>query len=306
MSQLRSRVFRHFDVIRRCGSIREAARHLHLSSSALNRQLLQWEDEIGSPLFERLPSGLRLTPVGEIVANHVIHVLHDAARMEGELAALSGVQRGTLEVVSVAALTPAFLPEVIQKMAERYPAVEIRVRIANSTQATQIVAAGDADVALAFASQKSAELRQMAAGRFALGAVVRPDHPIARPGGVGFEECARHPLLLPNAELSFHADLMTLRTSLKRRLIIRLESASLDLMKGMAARGLGVAFLNRFGIEHELARGDLVHVPLEPVILSYLGVYVRVDRALPPAIDAFVRVAAEELARSQALETGRV
>jgi DNA-binding transcriptional LysR family regulator len=304
MGQLRTRVFRHFDVIRRCGSIREAARHLHLSSSALNRQLLQWEAEIGSPLFDRLPAGLRLTPVGEIVANHVIHILHDAARMEGELAALSGMQRGTLEVVSVAALTPVFLPEVIQKMAERYPAIEIRVRIASSRQCTDIVAAGDADVALAFAQHKSAALRQLAVGGFALGAVVRADHPIARLRKVRFEECAGHPLVLPNAELSFHADLLALRTSLKRRLRIRLESASLDLMKGMAVRGLGVAFLNRFGIEQEIARADLVHVPLEPAILSYLGVYVRVDRALPPAIDAFARVAAEELDRSQGLETG--
>ncbi len=302
MSQLRTRVFRHFDMIRRCGSIREAARHLHLSSSALNRQLLQWEDEIGSPLFDRLPAGLRLTPVGEIVAAHVIHVLHDAARMDGELAALSGLQRGTLEVVSVAALTPAFLPQVLQTMAERYPAVEIRVRTATSSQATSLVVAGDADIALAFVRQKSAELRQLAVGGFALGAVVRADHPIARLSEVGFAECAKHPLMLPNVELSFHADLMALRTALKRRLRIRLETASLDLMKGLAARGLGVAFLNRFGIEQELERGDLVHVPLKPSILCHLGVYVRVDRALPPAIDAFARVAAEQIVRSQSLE----
>jgi DNA-binding transcriptional LysR family regulator len=304
MGQLRSRVFRYFDTIRRCGSIREAARHLHLSSSALNRQLLQWEAEMGSPLFDRLPSGLRLTPVGEIVANHVIHVLHDAARMEGELAGLAGLQRGTLEVVSVAALMPIFMPEVLQKMAERYPAVEIRVRVATSKQATDTVTAGDADVALAFAQHKSADLRQLSVGGFALGAVVRPDHPIAALREVGFEECVTHPLVFPNRELSFHTDLMDLRTALKRRLHIRLESASLDLMKGMAARGLGVAFLNRFGIEHELARGDLVHVPLRPAIKSYLGVYVRADRALPPAIDAFARVAAEEIARCQSLEAG--
>ena len=61
---LRIRSFRHFDMIRRCGSIREAARRLHLSSSALNRQLLQWESERGTALFERLAQGLRLTPVG--------------------------------------------------------------------------------------------------------------------------------------------------------------------------------------------------------------------------------------------------
>jgi DNA-binding transcriptional LysR family regulator len=60
-------------------------------------------------------------------------------------------------------------------------------------------------------------------------------------------------------------------------------------------RGLGVAFLNRFGIERELAEGTLVHVPLKPAIDCHLGVYVRVERALPPALDAFVRVVAEAI-----------
>ena len=44
---LHSRGLRYFDMIRRRGSIREAARHLHVSSSAVNRQLLQLERELG-------------------------------------------------------------------------------------------------------------------------------------------------------------------------------------------------------------------------------------------------------------------
>jgi len=43
--------------------------------------------------------------------------------------------------------------------------------------------------------------------------------------------------------------------------------------------------------------GDLVHVPLEPSILCNLEDSVRVDRALPLAIDAFARVAAEQIMR---------
>jgi DNA-binding transcriptional LysR family regulator len=300
--RLHTRSFRNFDTIRRCGSIREAARRLHISSSALNRQLLQWEQDIGSPLFERLPQGLRLTPVGEIVAAHVIHVLHDAERMEGELAALQGLQRGSLDVVSVAALTPALLPQVLLTMAQRHPSIEIRVRVATSEEAAALVAAGDADVGLAFLPRKRPALRQLAVGAFALGAVVPADHALTRLGAVGFADCTRHPLVLPSAELSFHADLAPLLAASKRRLDVRLETASLDLMKGLAARGLGVAFLNRFGIERELTQGELVHLPLRPRITSHLGVYVRVERALPPALDAFVRVAAQEIERRQAEE----
>ena len=45
----------YFDMVRRCHSIREAARRLNVASSAVNRQILKLEDEVGAVLFERLP-----------------------------------------------------------------------------------------------------------------------------------------------------------------------------------------------------------------------------------------------------------
>ncbi|MGE0035981.1 MAG: LysR family transcriptional regulator [Xanthobacteraceae bacterium] len=298
---IHSRALKGFDTIRRCGSIREAARRLNISSSALNRQLLNLEDELGTPLFERLPQGLRLTPVGEILARHVINMLHDVQRLEGELAALKGVQRGALDVVSVAALTPAFLPNVLQQMHHRYPAVTINVRIADSIESARLVAAGDADVALSFVRHKSEPLRQLAVGTFPLGAVVRAAHPLASRLQVTFAECARFPLVLPNRELSFHPEISTLVARQKRPNVV-LESASLDLMKGLALRNLGIAFLNRFGIEREVEEGTLRHVRLKPNIACSLGAYVRAERALPPALDAFARVVAEEIGRREAEE----
>jgi DNA-binding transcriptional LysR family regulator len=298
---IHSRALRGFDTIRRCGSIREAARQLNISSSALNRQLLNLEDELGTPLFERLQQGLRLTPVGEILARHVINMLHDVERLEGELAALKGVQRGALDVVSVAALTPAFLPNVLQQMHRRYPAVTITVRVADSIESAHLVAAGDADVALSFVRNRSDALRQLAVGNFPLGAVVQAAHPLAGRPQVTFAECARFPLVLPNRELSFHPEISALATRQKRANVV-LETASLDLMKGLALRDMGVAFLNRFGIEREIDEGVLKHIRLKPSIDCSLGVYVRAERALPPALDAFARVVADEIERREAEE----
>ncbi|MFO5967001.1 LysR family transcriptional regulator, partial [Pseudomonas aeruginosa] len=87
----------YFDMVRRCHSIREAARRLNVASSAVNRQILKLEDEIGAPLFDRLPGGLRLTGAGEIFARHVTVVLQDMERGRSGLdgAALQGVQCGT-------------------------------------------------------------------------------------------------------------------------------------------------------------------------------------------------------------------
>jgi DNA-binding transcriptional LysR family regulator len=68
----------------------------------------------------------------------------------------------------------------------------------------------------------------------------------------------------------------------------------------MACQGRGVAFLNRLGIEDELRRKLLVHLPLKKTQPSLLGIYVRAGRSLPPAIDHFCHLAAQQMEQGQA------
>ena len=301
---IHARSLKYFDTIRRCGSIREAARRLHVASSAVNRQLLQLEEEIGSPLFERMPGGLKLTPAGEVFSRHVISVLQDEHRMENELEALKGIRRGELKIISVEGLNADLLPAVLERMMTRYPTIKITVRSAGSAQTARAVTDGDADVAIGFSLERSEALRQCAVGRFSLGAIVRPDHPLAQLPQVSFAECARYPLILAGPELSIHAAMKPLIAHVKRPMTVLLESASIELAKTLAMRGIGVAFQTRVGIEREMADGHLVHVPLKAQarLLTELGVYVRAGRTLPPVLDAFIRIMAEELEQREAQE----
>ena len=215
---IHARSIRYFDMIRRCGSIREAARHLHVASSAVNRQLLQLEDEIGNPLFERLSSGLRLTAAGEVFSRHVITVLQDEHRLCTELELLRGVRRGSVNVAAVEGLNADLMPAVLTQMHRRYPTIQIHVRTCGSQQAAQAVIQGDADVGIGFSVKRHDHLRQCTMGRFALGAIVPPKHPIAQLERVDFAQCAAFPLILPTPELSIHELLQPLLAHHKRAL----------------------------------------------------------------------------------------
>src|ERR1700688_1008634 len=59
------RLLTYVDAVARYGSIRKAAAALNIASSALNRQILDLEVDLGAPLFERLPRGVRVTSAGE-------------------------------------------------------------------------------------------------------------------------------------------------------------------------------------------------------------------------------------------------
>src|ERR1700721_280815 len=112
---------RYFDAVRKAGSIREAARRLNVASSAVNRQILKLEAELGTPLFERLPNGLKLSSAGEVLTRHVAIVLRDAVRTESELNALKGIKTGRVEVIAAESLSADFLPSVIGQLLEKHP-----------------------------------------------------------------------------------------------------------------------------------------------------------------------------------------
>lgn len=296
---IHARVLKSFDMIRRCGSIREAARQLHIASSAINRQLLQLEDTLGMPLFERLPQGLELTAAGEAFARHVQNVFQDERRLSQELGQLQGLQRGPLHVMAVEGLCSDLLPRVLARLYARHPGLSVQLHTGGSAATAQAVRTGDADVGLGFSIAADDELQACCLRRDPIGAVLSPDHALAGRTTLSLAECAQvSPLILPVPSLSLHALLAPLLQRLPVGTKVLLETASLDLAKRMAQQGLGIAFQSRWGLEQEIAQRQLVHVPLHAPapVWCELGVYVRARRSLPPAVTALVHLLMAELA----------
>ena len=73
--------FRGFDAAARHKSFTRAAEELHLTQSALSREIKKLEDEIGTPLFERGRRGLELTTAGETLHVVVRSVLREVAQV---------------------------------------------------------------------------------------------------------------------------------------------------------------------------------------------------------------------------------
>ncbi|MEM6489828.1 MAG: LysR family transcriptional regulator, partial [Pseudomonadota bacterium] len=86
---------RHLDDFRlilevaRAGSIRKAAEDMNLTSSALNRRIQRFEEEFGSPIFERLPRGVRLNTAGELLVQHYRSQRSDLMRVQSHVADLT-------------------------------------------------------------------------------------------------------------------------------------------------------------------------------------------------------------------------
>ncbi len=287
----------YFDMVRRCHSIREAARRLNVASSAVNRQILKLEDEIGAPLFDRLPGGLRLTGAGEIFARHVTVVLQDMERVRSELDALQGLRTGHVEIATIEAVTSDLLPCVLKAMRERYPDITVGVTLLGSQAIPEAVSSGAVDLGLAFALPRSARPATGQRRPFPPRCHRLPAAPVGATPGHRLrrlrrtwpdhgQERAVHPSPAGAAPAPF-----------ARTAPGGAGEQLLELSRQLARRGLGVAFQTRLGIEADIAQGELRFLPLKDNggIHSDLGLYVRTGRYLPVAVDALARQIAEEV-----------
>jgi DNA-binding transcriptional LysR family regulator len=258
--RIHSIAIRYFDAVRKAGSIREAGRHLNVASSAVSRQILKLEGELGTPLFERLPGGLKLTSAGEVLTSHVGIVLRDAARTQTELDSLRGVQTGRVEVIAAESLTSVYLPTVIGELLKKHARVGVKILVQGSLDVPAAIVKGDVDVGIAFSMPRNPELRQLVVEKFCLGAVMTADHPLACRSWVKIADCADYPLIMSDDHLSIHKLMHPIIVQARRAITPMIEANSIELMKNLAERSLGIAFMSRVGLARAISNKTLAWI----------------------------------------------
>ena len=154
---------RYIDAVVRAGSIRKAAEALSITSTALNRRILAMEQELGVPIFERLPRGVRLSTAGEILIQHVRSQLSDMERVRSQIADLSGVRRGHIAIACSQAVLPVFLPEQMALYRREHPGVTFRVYRRDREAAERALVDHTADLALLFEPVRLSEFETLLA-----------------------------------------------------------------------------------------------------------------------------------------------
>ncbi|PMR67300.1 LysR family transcriptional regulator [Halomonas heilongjiangensis] len=277
---------RYFEEVARQGSLRKAAERLHVAASAINRQILKLEDELGVPLFERLPRGLRLSPAGELILHQVRQWQRDERRLQEYLGEIRGTGCAEVRIATVESLTDQLLPRVLGGFRERFPRVRFVVMTGLTDAILEQVVTGDADIGLCINPAVTPRVRFIEQVELEFGAVVAPSHPLAGHAALRLRDCLPYPAILPDSEM-YHGS--TLQQVLARADIALEPLASCNrilTLKSLARAGLGVAFLNRLDIARELIHGELLFKPLldRNIAKARLTLCGHSDRALPMAI----------------------
>ncbi len=116
-----------FAAVAEHGHLTRAAEKVHVSQPALSAQIKGLEDELGVALFERVPTGMALTPAGKRLLATAQNVLSAAQALQDEARGLTGEVAGRVRVGTLA--NPEFLrlPRLLAGAVERYPLLEIEL-----------------------------------------------------------------------------------------------------------------------------------------------------------------------------------
>jgi DNA-binding transcriptional LysR family regulator len=281
-----------FLAVARARSFRRAAEALHTSQPALSQHVRELEQELSTRLLDRLGRGLALTDAGRLLEEHAYRVFATLTSAREAIGELQGLKRGSLLVG--ASTTPGIyvLPGVVGVFRQRYPGIDLSLRIANSRLIEERVRTNELDLGVVGGHGLGPSEECLAAGLVdELVLVVAPTHRWARRREVAPDQLAGEPLLM--REEGSATRRVTERALQQARVAYRpaMELDHTEAIKQAVIAGLGVAFVSMHAVHGEVAAGRLRALRLRGLrIQRHFHVIHNEARLLPASARAFLEV----------------
>ena len=276
--------------IERTGSLSAAAQAIGIGQPSASQHLRLLEAAAGQRLVERSGRGSRLTEAGRVLAARAAQALASLGAAEEELTALSGLQTGTIHLGASTVPGVYLLPDTLGCFRRDCPGVTVEVEIASSAEILGRLLAGRIQLAIVGAERSDERVMLMPFLEDEIVGVARPGLLELRNGSLAPAALSEHMLLAREAGSGSQevAD-EELRAAAVRPARVW-ELGSTEAIKRAAREGLGVAFLSRYAVAEEVARGDLEAFRLagRPPMRRHLSTARLAGRPPSPAESVFV------------------
>jgi DNA-binding transcriptional LysR family regulator len=265
-----SRFLKYFAEVAREGSIRKAAEALNVSASAIDRQILTAEEELGVALFERLPSGLRPTAAGELLLRAAGDWRRDFDRVRSRIEDLKGLRRGEVQIALIDALAKGLIPDMVEGIQNDFPGITFSTAVLDNVLIPERLLAGMADFGIMLNPRTTRDLAVRAHAEVTFGVAVPPGHATARKAAIRFSECLLHPVIAPAPPLAISEQYQALVAMSGTKPRVVATSDNIQMIVSLAKRGRGLGLLSSIDVVEETERGELVFVPLADPMLKPL------------------------------------
>jgi DNA-binding transcriptional LysR family regulator len=280
-----------FVAVAQDGHFTRAAQKLNIAQSGLSASIRALEREIGADLFVRTAKGAILTDSGRVLLVEARRTLAAARRAQESVAAVRGLQRGTLTIgVHPHQRKGVDLPAVLQNFRQAYPGVEIRLHQGVTAELLDDLRQGLVDAAFVIQfGEPHAHVASTKLGTDSLALVCASNHPLSERLDAARAELVDQPFLrlVGTDRISAHTIVDEVLDSAGVLHRVKCEVNDIRLLLELVARGLGVALLAEGDAESTLA---LSCVPLSPAIRWDTVIATATDVPPSAAARAFLEI----------------
>jgi DNA-binding transcriptional LysR family regulator len=277
---------RAFLLVAENGSFSIAARRLHLTQPAVSKRVAQLEEQMGSPLFDRIGRHVSLTEAGNALLPHARAVLREIQAAQQSVRDLSGEVGGQLRLATSHHIGLHRLPPVLSYFSNAYPGVHIDIDFMDSEQAYDLTLRGEVELAvITLAPDPQPKIVAREVWPDPLDFMVQRGHELTTVKSLDIETLSNYPAVLPGLGTYTGRIVKGLFDQRGVPLQVNIATNYLETIRMMASVGLGWTVLPRSMADDTLVRLE----PGDTIIGRSLGVVHHEGRSLSRAARAFMK-----------------
>ncbi|WP_459662707.1 LysR substrate-binding domain-containing protein, partial [Novosphingobium sp. 11B] len=242
--------------------------------------------EIGTPLFERLPTGLRLTAAGEIMMAAGNRWQKNMQDIRAQIEDLRGLKRGHVDFAIIDALAKGYIPSVVRSVQERYPGITVGVKVQANDEVRKAVASGEVDFGILFEPHSYRDLTVRAFVEVVLGFITPPGHPLGELSEARFSAAIGEPLIVPAEVLAISQQIAVLEGTTGMDMSRIATSDNIQMIASLVQAGAGVGILSSLDVITEVQAGQVSFTRISDALLRPMTLALCTNSARTPSYAA--------------------
>jgi LysR family transcriptional regulator, transcription activator of glutamate synthase operon len=268
--------------------VTEASHALHVAQSAISRQIVNLESELGVPLFIREGRNVKLTPIGRIFLEHMQHAMKVIETARREVEEYIDPDRGTIRIGFPSSLATYMLPNVISAFRKSHPQVKFQLKQASYHQLVDSVVNGEMDMALIGPVPKNNKnIKTDILFVDKIVALLPSNHPLADKPLLNLSQLRDDSFVLfPDGFIL--RDIVVNACGLQGfQPQVSFEGEDIDAIKGLVSAGLGVTLIPEITLVDNVPRSTVKLHLMDQQVTRTVGVITPSERKLLPTVEIF-------------------
>jgi len=238
------------------GSFTACGRKLHVSQSAISRQILLLEEELGEPLFLRVGRKVRMTPAAESLVQLGQRVFQDVRETVGAITDRTRDLKGTLRLAGGMTVCLYVFPPLLKHLRRLHPHLDVRLTVSTAAQSVRQLRGGLVDAGLMTLPVEESDLVTVPVMHEELLLVTTPSHPLARTRRVWPRDLAGQPFILFEQGSATRRVIDRFFAAENLEPTIVMDTENVEIIKAMVKTGLGIGIVPYQAVAREVRAGQ--------------------------------------------------